>query len=190
MDAVVARLREIDLQMSAAGKPAEEPLIGWGFDPIYFGGERMTVDHLDLASATRPIVIAHANGHLMNVNSPMLRLAGITRDTEIEGVMKFANGEPSGELQEPAAMFPVVRQVGTAGLLAPMDDAGMRGFAAIARLQGVTTATDLVNKLTEADCAVLERACADETYSVRILPAFQAFHGTRGAHKGAEHMRT
>jgi len=188
MDAVVARLREIDLQMSAAGKPAEEPLIGWGFDPIYFGGERMTVEHLDLASATRPIVIAHANGHLMNVNSPMLRLAGITRDTEIEGVMRFANGEPNGELQEPAAMFPVVRQVGGAGLLAPMDDAGMQGFAAIARLQGVTTATDLVNKLSEADCAVLERACADENYSVRILPAFQAFHGTHGAAQGAEHV--
>ena len=23
---------------------AREPLIAWGFDPIYFGGERMTVD--------------------------------------------------------------------------------------------------------------------------------------------------
>lgn len=189
MDAVVARLREIDQQMHAAGKPAEEPLIGWGFDPIYFGGERMTVAHLDGASGVRPIVIAHANGHLMNVNSAMLRLAGITRDTEIDGVMKFPNGEPNGELQEPAAMFPVVRKVGSAGLLAPMDDEGMQGFAAIARLQGVTTATDLVNKLSEADCQVLERACADDHYSVRILPAFQAFHGTHGAAKGAEHVR-
>ncbi len=189
MDAVVARLREIDAQLSVAGQPADEPIIAWGFDPIYFGGERMTVEHLDRASATRPIVVAHANGHLMNVNSTMLRLAGITRDTEIEGVMKFANGEPNGELQEPAAMFPVVRKVGNAGLLAPMDEAGMQGFAAIARLQGVTTATDLVNKLTEADCAVLERACADEDYSVRILPAFQAFHGTHGAQQGAEHVR-
>lgn len=189
MDAVVARLREIDEQMRAAGKPAEEPLIGWGFDPIYFGGERMTVAHLDGASVVRPIVIAHANGHLMNVNSAMLRLAGITRDTEIDGVMKFPSGEPNGELQEPAAMFPVVRKVGSAGLLAPMDDEGMQGFAAIARLQGVTTATDLVNKLSEADCQVLERACADDHYSVRILPAFQAFHGTHGAAKGAEHVR-
>ncbi|MGH6892812.1 MAG: amidohydrolase [Dongiaceae bacterium] len=190
MDAVVARLREIDAQMSAEGKQAGEPLIAWGFDPIYFGGERMTVEHLDRVSAMRPIVIAHANGHLMSVNSAMLREAGITRDTEIEGVMKFANGEPNGELQEPAAMFPVVRKIGNAGLLAPMDDAGMQGFAAIARLQGVTTATDLVNKLGEADCAVLELACADEDYSVRILPAFQAFHGTHGAQQGAEHVRT
>src|SRR6188768_490557 len=50
MEAVVARLVEIDAQMQAAGKAVTEPLIAWGFDPIYFGGERMTVEHLDRAS--------------------------------------------------------------------------------------------------------------------------------------------
>lgn len=189
MEAVVGRLREIDGEMRAQGRPAEEPLLAWGFDPIYFGGERMTVEHLDQACATRPIVVTHANGHLMNVNRAMLRLAGITRDTEVEGVMRFPDGEPTGELQEPAAMFPVVRRIGNAGLLAPMDDAGMQGFAAIARMQGVTTATDLVNKLQESDLAVLERACGSDAWSVRILPAFQAFHGTHGAQEGAHHVR-
>lgn len=87
-------------------------------------------------------------------------------------------------------MFPVVRAVGNAGLLAPMDDAGMDGFAAICRLQGVTTATDLVNQLGDADLATLERACGREDYSVRILPAFKAFHGTHGARDGAEHVRS
>ena len=112
MDAVVARLIELDAQMTAAGKGDEVPLLCWGFDPIYFGGERMTVEHLDRASGKRPIVVAHSNGHVMNVNSVLLRLAGITRETEVDGVMKFANGEANGELQEPAAMFPVVRKVG------------------------------------------------------------------------------
>lgn len=190
MQAVVERLREIDAQMQAQDQDPKAPIIAWGFDPIYFGGERMTVRHLDQASATRPIVIAHANGHLMNVNTPMLAKAGITAETGIEGVMRFENGEPNGELQEPAAMFPVVRAVGNAGLLAPMDDAGMDGFAAICRLQGVTTATDLVNQLGDADLATLERACGREDYSVRILPAFKAFHGTHGARDGAEHVRS
>lgn len=189
MDAVIERLQDIDRAMQAEGRPATDPLLAWGFDPIYFGGERMTVRHLDRASATRPIVIAHANGHLMNVNSVMLAWAGITRDTDIEGVMTFADGEPNGELQEPAAMFPVVRRVGNAGLLAPMTDEGVAGFAAICRLQGVTTATDLVNKLSPSDLSVLERACLREDFSVRILPAFQAFHGTHGAHEGAAHVR-
>ncbi|MET0210493.1 MAG: amidohydrolase [Burkholderiaceae bacterium] len=193
MDAVVARLTEIDAAMAAAGRGANDPLIAWGFDPIYFGGERMTVEHLDRASTTRPIVIAHANGHLMNVNGAMLALGQITRDNEVEGVVKFADGprqgEPTGELQEPAAMFLVIRKIGDAGLLAPMSVAGVKSFARLACLQGVTTAADLVNKLTENDIDVLETALADPACGIRILPAFQAFHGTHGAALGAEHVK-
>jgi predicted amidohydrolase YtcJ len=196
MDAVVARLAEVEAQMTAAGRPGTEPLIAWGFDPIYFGGERMTVQHVDRASLTRPIVITHANGHLMNVNTAMLQLADINRDNEVEGVVKFGAdagalaGEPTGELQEPAAMFLVVRKVGDAGLLAPMTEAGVRSFARLACMQGVTTATDLVNKLTEDDCRVLETVTSDDACGVRILPAFQAFHGTHGAPQGAEHVKS
>jgi predicted amidohydrolase YtcJ len=193
MDAVVARLVEVDAQMQAAGRGAAEPLIAWGFDPIYFGGERMTVEHLDRASRVRPVVVGHANGHLMNVNTAMLKFAGITHDNEVEGVVRFAGGaragEPTGELQEPAAMYLVLKKIGNAGLLGPMTEAGVHSFARLASMQGVTTATDLVNKLTESDCAVLEAVTADPACSVRILPAFQAFHGTHGAAQGAEHVR-
>jgi len=190
MEEAQTRLREIEADWTRCGRAADEPLIVWGFDPIYFGAQRMTVEHLDRASRARPIVVLHSNGHLMTVNTRMLELAGITRDTDIVGVMKFANGEPNGELQEPAAMFPVQRAIGGAGLLAPMDDAGMRGFAAIATSNGVTTATDLVNRLGAQDVALLERHAADETFAVRIVPAFQAFHGTHGAAAGAEHVKS
>ena len=193
MEAVVARLSEVDSQMKAAGRGGAEPLIAWGFDPIYFGGERMTVEHLDRAGRTRPIVIGHANGHLMNVNSAMLKLAEITRDSEVEGVVRFEGGarggELTGELQEPAAMFLVLKKIGSAGLLGPMTEAGVRSFARLACMQGVTTAADLANKLGENDCAVLESVTADDACRVRILPAFQAFHGTHGAAQGAEHVR-
>jgi predicted amidohydrolase YtcJ len=125
----------------------------------------------------------------MNVNSAMLKLAEITRDNEVEGVLRFASGEPTGELQEPAAMFLVLRKIGNAGLLGPMTVVGVRSFARLACMQGVTTATDLVNKLTADDCAVLEAATAGDDCGVRILPAFQAFHGTHGAAQGAEHVK-
>ena len=105
---VVQRLVELEAKMSEPGKP----LVAWGFDPIFFGTERMTRRHLDRVSATRPVVILHASQHLMNVNSAALPQAGITRDTEIEGVVKDASGEPSGELQEFAAMFPISRLIG------------------------------------------------------------------------------
>ena len=101
MDSVVARLAAVDADMQARGLAGDAPLLAWGFDPIYFGGERMTVEHLERASATRPIIIAHANGHLMSVNRVALRLCGITRDNEVEGVVKFQGGahegEPTGE---------------------------------------------------------------------------------------------
>lgn len=193
MDAVVARLAEAAARMDAEGQAPTQPLIAWGFDPIYFGGERMTVEHLDRVGS-RPIVISHANGHLMNVNSAMLRIAEVTRDNEVEGVVKFdashaQAGEPTGELQEPAAMFLVLRKVSNAGLLASMTEAGIRAFARLACRQGVTTATDLVNRLAENDVAVLESVLADDSVPIRILPAFQAFHGTHAAQAGAEHVQ-
>ncbi|MEY4751949.1 MAG: hypothetical protein RIQ60_4163 [Pseudomonadota bacterium] len=191
MDAAIAELAAEDALMAAAGAAPDAPLIAWGFDPIYFGqGERMTVRHLDrVGDGQRPIVIAHANGHLMNVNSAMLKLAGIDEHCEVEGVARFEDGQPNGELAEPAAMHQVLRHTGPAGLLAPITDAGLRNFGAIANRQGVTTATDLVNRLTEDEVARFERITADEAFPVRLLPAFQAFHGTHRAPEGAEHVR-
>ena len=191
MEAVVESLTELCAKWDAAGKPSEQPLVVWGFDPIYFGSERMSVKHLDRASITRPIVVCHSNGHLMNVNLAMMAMAGITRDTDIVGVVKFDDGEPTGELQEPAAMFPVARRLGPSGsgLLAPMDDDGMRGFGAIACWQGVTTATDLVNQLADHDMDVLLGACDRDDYNVRVVPAFKAFHGTHGAKEGVARIQ-
>lgn len=190
IDEVIARLAEVDAQMRRDGEPDDAPLVAWGFDPIYFNNERVSALHLDRASATRRIVIAHANGHLLTVNSAMLRDADITHETEVEGVVKLANGQPHGELQEPAAMFLAVRRVGKAGLLAPMDAQGMEGFAALSVMNGVTTATDLVNRHTDADIAMLMQCTGRDDWPVRLVPAFQAFHGTHAAPAGAEHVRS
>ncbi len=188
MDAIVSRLREVDAAMTKEGKGAEEPLIAWGLEPIYFDNERMTVRHLDRASTHRPIVVTHANGHLMNVNSAMLRLAGIDESTEVEGVIKFPDGTPTGELKEPAAMFLVQRKISKVGFGAPMGEAGLRSFASMASRNGVTTATDLINRLSDRDCALMERVCPSDDFSVRLVPAFQAFHGPKLALDGAKHV--
>ena len=126
------------LRLSASETNPATPLTAWGFDPIYFGGERMTVQHLDrVGNGRRPIVVAHANGHLLNANSAMLQRAGITADTEVEGVMKYTSGtlagQPNGELQEPSAMYLVFKTIGGAGLQGPMTDGGLRAFGEIGR---------------------------------------------------------
>jgi predicted amidohydrolase YtcJ len=191
MQAVVERLLEVDKKMQASGKADAVPLCCWGFDPIYFGGERMTVEHL--APLKRPLLITHANGHLMNVNQAVLTTCGITNATDVEGVVKFEAshnlaGAPTGELQEPAAMYLVLRKIEGANLLSPMNDEGMHGFGRIACAHGVTTATDLVNPLEAGDIEVLERSTARDDFPVRILPAFRAFMGVNGAHNGAKHV--
>ena len=76
--------------------------MGWGFDPIFFGGRRMVAADLDRVSATRPVIVMHQSGHIVNVNSEALRRAGITRDTNVQGLVRDADGEPTGELQGPA----------------------------------------------------------------------------------------
>ena len=186
MQAVVERLTQVDAEMTAKGIVADQPLLAWGFDPIYFGGERMNVQHL--SGIARPIVITHANGHLMNVNTTMLKMADITAATDVEGVVKDAKGEPTGELQEPTAMHLVIRKVGNAGLLSPMDDAGMLNFSAIACMQGVTTATDLVNDYSDSSYDLLARATSRDDYRVRLYPAFRAFHGAAAAAKSTERV--
>ena len=51
MDEVLERLMEIERSM----EDPEETLFAWGFDPIYYRSERMTVKHLDSVSASRII---------------------------------------------------------------------------------------------------------------------------------------
>ena len=78
---VVAHLRTIE----AAITDPDQPLIAWGFDPIYFGGPRMTCADLDAVSARRLVVVAHVSGHILNVNSAVLHRAGFHRRQQHRG---------------------------------------------------------------------------------------------------------
>ncbi len=184
-EAVIARLIEIERSM---GDPAQ-PLVAWGFDPIFFGRERMTVRQLDRVSEARPVVILHASQHLMNVNTAALQRAGITRDTEVDGIVRFDDGEPTGELQEFAAMFPIARLIGDIFRIAGASETGLRMFGRIAQLAGVTTATDLVNDLADDKVEMLERLCGEPDWPVRIVPAYISLDGSVGPAAGVERVR-
>lgn len=184
-DEVVQRLADLEAKLT---DPAQ-PLVAWGFDPIFFGTGRMTVRHLNRVSATRPVVILHASHHLMNVNTPALAQAGITRDTEVEGIARFPDGEPSGELQEFAAMFPIQRLIGNVFRLTGASESGLRLFGRIAQLAGVTTATDLVNDLSDDNAALMGRLTAEDDYPVRLVPAFIGLDGSLSPAAGVARVR-
>ncbi|WP_287497932.1 amidohydrolase [Pandoraea sp. CB10b_02] len=167
--AVLERLREAQRAMTDDHKP----LLAWGYDPIFFESAPLVARDIDAVSITRPIAILHASVHLMNVNTAMLALAGIDGDTDVEGIVLGEDGEPTGELQEFAAMFPVYRVIGEGLSIAASESVrAIWNFGRVAQLAGVTTATDLVNDLTPSGNANLHEATGHPDYPIRIVPAF------------------
>ncbi len=172
------------------GEPGRsgEAVMGWGFDPIFFGGRRMVAADLDRVSATRPVIVMHQSGHIVNVNSEALRRAGITRDTNVQGLIRGANGEPTGELQGPALRAIVYRAAGRDRFLDMGRGDSLWRFAQSARRAGVTTATDLANELPEETVASQIAITADEDFPLRIVPAF--FAAARPADEGVAWVKS
>lgn len=166
LDAVVARLKEAESGLSSD----TEPLFAWGFDPIYFASERMATKHIDPVSTTRPILVLHSNGHLLNVNSWVLDKAGITRDSDIYGVIKDSAGDPTGELMEMAAKYMAYKVAGNP-FLGGTDEYCLRRFGQSATNAGVTTATDLFANFDEKTLDAYQRTTNDPDYPIRLLPA-------------------
>lgn len=167
LDAVVQRLQAAERELS----DPDQPLFAWGFDPIYFGNTRMTREHLDRVSRDRLILVLHVSGHLANVNSALLEAAGITQDTPIDGIARGADGMPSGELQEFAAMFLAFDVIGGTFYRGTQEPESLWNFARVARQAGVTTVTDLITDLDDATVANYRAVTADPAFPVRLVSA-------------------
>ena len=182
IDEVVERFR------AAAEAGPGEAVMGWGFDPIFFGGRRMAAADLDRVSAARPVIVMHQSGHIVNVNSELLRRAGITRHTNVQGLVRDARGEPTGELQGPALRSIVYRTAGRDRFLDMGRGDSLWRFAESARRAGVTTATDLANELPEETVASQVAITGEADFPLRIVPAF--FAGSRPADEGVEWVKS
>lgn len=169
LDDVVSRLSEIE-----ANLPADTPLIGWGFDPIFLRDLRLSREHLDKVSTTRPIAILFSNFHLMCVNSAALASVGYSEATNVEGVVKDLNGFPTGELQEMAAMFPIMRRLGIDFRALSQEQSAIRSYAKVATRAGVTTVTDLFSQLEDEDLDVMLSVTNEAEFPLRIVPALGA----------------
>ena len=112
----------------------------------------------------------HASGHLATANSAMLALDGVTRDTEVEGVGRFADGSLNGEMREPPAMS-LCRTGYRAVQLANVQEESLWNFAACARNAGITTCTDLAGGLIlglPRSKAMWQRVTTAEDFPVRV----------------------
>jgi predicted amidohydrolase YtcJ len=168
IEAVVERLREV------AAEGGDSAITAWGFDPIYFGGRRMNLADLDAVSRERPVVITHASIHIMNVNSRAMELAGLDQATDLDGLVRGLQGELTGELLGPEAMGHIRRRVVADAFSRKLDGDAMRRFGDIARMAGVTTATDLVSDMSDEIVATYKSVSADPDFPLRLAPALAA----------------
>ena len=166
LDAVVAALGE-----RAAATDPKDPVIGWGFDPIYFGGRRCTRGDLDRVGHAGGVGVLHASAHIFNVDSTVLQRSGFLREGIDHPAFPLgADGLPTGELKGPEAMLPAMAAIGHPGSLLASDEAGVRDFARLCVRAGVTTATDLAAVLGDDEVAMLERVTGEAGFPVRVVP--------------------
>jgi len=172
MTDIEAVLRKLEDRVATLG--AGQPLVAWGFDPIFLPDERLHRRHLDRIAGDRPIVVLFSNLHLMCVNSHALNMVEYTRETSVEGVIKDADGEPTGELRELTAMFPVMWRTGIDFRALAQNAAAIEAYAAVCRQVGVTTVTDLFAQLRVEDVEEFASLTDAPGFGVRIVPTLAA----------------
>ncbi len=173
IDAIIERLREAEAKLT----DPDQPLSGWQLDPIYMNNERVTRGDLDKVSKTRPVAVLHASGHIMNVNTKALELAGLLK-TGINhpGIPLAKDGLPTGELKSPEVMTPVGPHVGFERAMTDCDEAGLRDFAKLCIRAGVTTVTDLASQLNDEALEMMLRVTGEKNFPARVVP-FRFFLG-------------
>ncbi len=167
-DGLIERLKKV-----AAGIPAGQPVVGWGFDPSFLEGDRLNRRQLDSVSKDHPVVVLHSNFHVLSANSRALSDAKLLHGSNIEGVVMGSDGLAYGELQEFAAMAPVMEHTGVS--FKDLSDAdALRAYAKTAQNCGVTTVADLLSDLDDAEVKMLEEVTGDAGFPVRYVPMMNA----------------
>ena len=87
--AVVAALQPIERSMA----DPNQTLVAWNADPSFYSTPApITCHDLDQVSATRPIIVTNASGHILYANSKVLAMANYAGN-HVPGVMRDANGQ-------------------------------------------------------------------------------------------------
>jgi len=175
-------LREVQAAISqfAATKPADAWIKGRGWLYAPFPGGSPTKAQLDEIVPDRPAMMTCYDGHSIWVNSKVLAMAGITKDTPNppngEIVKDPRTGEPTGHLKESAAdlVDPVLPKLTDAD-----RRAALKAAAAYANRFGITSIQNAGGSLEEA--ALYEAAKQAGELTVRAYVAFSATDKTTEA---------
>jgi hypothetical protein len=171
IDDVVDMLKRKDGEMA----DPDQPLGAWCFDPIYYGGRRMTREDLDKVSTTRPVLVMHASLHITNVNQAYIDRIGWQDKDDVVGIKRHADSSISGEMHGAANQYTMTwimranAKKTADGFRAEWDQ-----YGAIATRAGVTTLTDLGASLSEKGIAAIAEWSREEDAPIRLVPALLA----------------
>ncbi|MEX0280831.1 MAG: amidohydrolase [Arenibacterium sp.] len=167
LDDILARLSAAEAELS----DPDTPLTGFQLDPIYLTSGPVTRHDLDRVSANRPIGVLHASGHILNVNSKALELAGLLRSgVNHPGIELGEDGLPLGILKSPEVYTPVAVHVGLGHSVTDADESGLRDFARLCVRTGTTTVTDLAARLDADAVAMMQRVTDEADFPVTVVP--------------------
>ena len=167
IDAVIKRLRTAADRLS----DPKAPVSGWQLDPIYMDNIKVNRSDLDKVSTDRGVGVLHASGHILNVNSRALELAGLLKPgINHPGIPLGDDGLPTGELKGPDAMTPVGQFVGFERSLLDADEDGLRNFAKLCVRTGTTTITDLASRMAPDTVDMMLRVTSEADYPIRLVP--------------------
>jgi predicted amidohydrolase YtcJ len=177
--AVIERLRNAAAQLTADASW----LVGWGYQPEFYGNSPLTRADLDPISKGHPIFIENLSMHIYYANSKAFEVAGITSQTNLAGIVR-KDGEPTGEIEEVNAALAFAAK-------APVFDpkalpkATWNG-AKLAHRVGVTTFADLSFGFLPGGYQAYQTVAADPEFPVRIVlnPLIEIFQKGEIADKG------
>ena len=162
------------LAAKAETVPAGEPIIGFNYDDTQLKEQRHPTRHdLDKASDRHHILIRHISGHMSVANSAALAKYGITGANQTEGLVKDADGNPTGLLLESSAMalVPLMGELKTNPLSAVLR--ANQVYAAA----GVTTG-DSGTTMVISDMPVFQKSLLKGNLNIRLLYHPMGYHGT------------
>jgi predicted amidohydrolase YtcJ len=170
IDQVIDLLKRKDREMD----DATAPLVAWCFDPIYYGGARMSREDLDGVSLTRPVVVLHASLHITNVNQAFIDHIGWQDETDVTGIKRYDDSSISGELHGSANQYGMVWAMTQGRDIENGLYNEWLAYNKIAIRAGATTLTDLGAGLgLEMIKKIAEFSLRDEA-SMRLVPTLLA----------------
>ncbi|MHB1252201.1 MAG: amidohydrolase [Acidimicrobiales bacterium] len=132
LEDVISRLRE-------RARVSDAVVVGYGFDPVFHDGRALRREDLDRVSTTQGVVVVNASGHLAYANSEQMRRCNVTASSDVKGVIKDADGVPTGEFHETAMALVLDEH----SVIAGDPERAVRDGGELLRQVGVTTASDM-----------------------------------------------